>query len=81
MTAIILFVLESCDEDIVKAVNEVVKLKGGLAVSSEERLRHFSLKIAGIMSDQSCEECCLCDMRTLTQRVKVIWGVNCQHRL
>lgn len=44
-----------CDEDILKAINEIVKLKGGMAVSSEGKIMSLQLKIAGIMSDQSCE--------------------------
>ena len=43
------------DEDIIKAINEIVKLKGGLAVSYDGKLSSIQLKIAGIMSDQSCE--------------------------
>ena len=45
----------TCDEDIIKAINEIVRLKGGLAVSSGEKIMSLQLKIAGIMSEQSCE--------------------------
>ena len=45
----------ACDEDIVKAVNEIVKLKGGLAVSVDGNIFSIQLKIAGIMSDQPCD--------------------------
>ncbi len=44
------------DEDIVSAVNEIVRLKGGLAVSSGGEIWSLPLEIAGIMSDRSCEE-------------------------
>lgn len=44
------------DEDILSAVNEIVKLKGGLAVSDEGRINSLQLNIAGIMSDRSCDE-------------------------
>jgi len=44
------------DEDIVYAVNEIVKLKGGLSVSYGGKISSLKLNIAGIMSDHSCEE-------------------------
>ncbi len=59
----------SCDEDIVTAVNEVVKLRGGLAVSVKGKVTSMQLKIAGIMSDQSCENVAA-EYEALTQRVK-----------
>ena len=40
------------DEDIVNAVNEVVRMKGGLAVANREKISSFPLQIAGIMSDE-----------------------------
>jgi adenine deaminase len=43
------------DEDIVTAINEIVNLKGGLAVSDKGDVSSLQLKIAGIMSDRSCE--------------------------
>ena len=43
------------NEDIVKSINEVVRLKGGLAVSSENSIESIKLDIAGIMSTRSCE--------------------------
>ena len=43
------------DEDIVKSINEIVRLKGGLAVSSENSIESIKLDIAGIMSTRSCE--------------------------
>lgn len=45
----------SNDEDIVQAINEIVKLRGGLSVSSAGKISSLQLKIAGIMSEQSCE--------------------------
>jgi adenine deaminase len=43
------------DADIVKAINEIVRLKGGLSVSSEKSVESIKLDIAGIMSTRSCE--------------------------
>lgn len=44
------------DEDLLAAVNEVVKMKGGLAVSSSGSINSLQLDIAGIMSTKSCQE-------------------------
>jgi adenine deaminase len=44
------------DGDIVDAVNEIVRIKGGLSVSSNGKISSLKLEIAGIMSDHSCEE-------------------------
>jgi adenine deaminase len=44
------------DTDIVSAVNEIVKLQGGLSVSSAGKISSLKLNIGGIMSDNSCEE-------------------------
>jgi adenine deaminase len=44
------------DNDIVDAVNEIVKMKGGLAVSSGGKVNSFPLNIAGIMSTRTCPE-------------------------
>jgi len=44
------------DEDIVSAVNEVVRMKGGLAVSSGGKSYTMNLDIAGIMTNRTCEE-------------------------
>jgi adenine deaminase len=43
------------DDDIVNAVNEIVSLKGGLAVCDRGEVSSLQLKIAGIMSDRPCE--------------------------
>lgn len=44
------------DDDILAAVNEIVKLKGGLAVSDDGKVVSLQLNIAGIMSTRSCDE-------------------------
>lgn len=44
------------DTDIVRSVNEVVKLKGGLAVSAGEKSESLKLNIGGIMTTRPCEE-------------------------
>ena len=44
------------DRDITIAVNEIVNHKGGLAVSSCEKVISLPLNIGGIMTTQSCEE-------------------------
>jgi len=61
------------DEDIVSAVNEIIRLQGGLAVSSGEKISSLRLSIAGIMSDNSCEEVAA-DYEALTQKVKSMGG-------
>jgi adenine deaminase len=43
------------DTDIVNAVNEIVKKKGGLAVSEDEKAYSLPLPVAGIMSDLPVE--------------------------
>jgi adenine deaminase len=44
------------DSDIIKAMNEIISLKGGLAVSMEGTLKSIQLNIAGIMTTRSCED-------------------------
>jgi adenine deaminase len=44
------------DFDIVEAVNEVIRCKGGLAVADDDELDSMELKIGGIMSDKSCQD-------------------------
>lgn len=44
------------DEDITDAINELVRLKGGLAVADGGKVRSMQLNIGGIMSDRSCDE-------------------------
>jgi adenine deaminase len=43
------------DRDIVKAINEVVRLRGGLAVSGNGNVESLQLDIGGIMSTKTCE--------------------------
>ncbi len=43
------------DDDIINAINEIVRLKGGLSVSSDGRVNSLPLPVAGIMSDQPVE--------------------------
>ena len=44
------------DFDIVAAINEVVRCKGGLAVSDCDNIDSMELKIGGIMSDRNCKD-------------------------
>jgi adenine deaminase len=44
------------DSDIVNSINEIVSMKGGLAVSDHETLKSVQLNIGGIMTTRSCEE-------------------------
>ncbi len=44
------------DEDIVTAINEIIKLKGGLAVSKASTTDSLKLDVAGIMSTSQCGE-------------------------
>jgi adenine deaminase len=44
------------DSDIISAINEVVRLRGGLAVSDNGKVSSFQLNIGGIMSTRSCME-------------------------
>jgi adenine deaminase len=43
------------DHDIESAINEIIKLKGGLCVADSKNLDSMQLNIAGIMSDQPCD--------------------------
>jgi len=44
------------DKDIVRAVNEIVRQKGGLAVSSEGKVNSLQLNIGGIMTNRLCDD-------------------------
>ncbi len=44
------------DNDIVNAINEIVRIKGGLAVSDDGYLKSLQLDIGGIMTTRLCEE-------------------------
>jgi adenine deaminase len=57
------------DKDIVSAVNEIVKMKGGLSVSDNTKIASLKLDIAGIMSSCSCEEVAA-GYLNLTEQVK-----------
>jgi adenine deaminase len=43
------------DEDIVRAINEIIRLKGGLAVSDQNMISSLQLDIAGLMSSRQIE--------------------------
>jgi adenine deaminase len=57
------------DHDIIEAVNEIVRIKGGLAVSSGGKILSLRLNIGGIMSSRSCKEIAH-DYETLNNKVK-----------
>ena len=44
------------DNDIVEAINAIVKMKGGLAVSCDNSVSTLKLNIGGIMTSDSCTE-------------------------
>jgi adenine deaminase len=44
------------DKDIASSINEIVRLHGGLAVSSGKAVESLQLNIGGIMTTRSCEE-------------------------
>ena len=44
------------DSDIVKSINEIVKMKGGLAISYEGKVKSLQLNIGGIMTTRSCAD-------------------------
>lgn len=44
------------DEEIVKCINRIVKLEGGLAASAGDKMKSLQLNIAGIMTTRSCGE-------------------------
>ncbi len=62
------------DEDIVKAVNEIVMHKGGLAVSSDGKICSLKLDIAGIMTTRTCDEVAR-EYEKLNEMVK---AMNCK---
>lgn len=57
------------DIDIKDAVNEIVRMKGGLAVSSGGKTESIQLNIAGIMTTRSCDEVAY-DYEKLNEAVK-----------
>jgi adenine deaminase len=44
------------DSDIVNSINEIVRLKGGLAVCKGDSIKSVGLNIGGIMTSRSCDE-------------------------
>jgi adenine deaminase len=44
------------DKDIVSSINEIVRLKGGLAVSDRGNIKSIKLNIGGIMTNRSCDK-------------------------
>jgi len=44
------------DRDIVRSINEIVRLKGGLAISNGGKVKSLQLNIGGIMTTRSCED-------------------------
>ena len=44
------------DSDIIAAINDIINLKGGLAVSSDGTVNSVQLNIGGIMTTRSCDE-------------------------
>jgi adenine deaminase len=44
------------DKDIVNSINEIVRLKGGLAVSQGGTIESLQLNIGGIMTTRSCDD-------------------------
>jgi len=44
------------DQDLMLAINELIKEKGGLVVNEESKLHSLSLPIGGIISDKSGRE-------------------------
>ncbi len=44
------------DGDIVAAINEIIRIRGGLSVSREGRISSLHLPVAGIMSDRPVSE-------------------------
>jgi adenine deaminase len=47
------------DDDIVKVINEIVRMKGGMSVSFDNKLLSVPLAIGGIMSDKKVSEIAL----------------------
>jgi len=62
------------DSDIVNAVNEIIRMKGGLAITSGKKLKSLQLNIAGIMTTRTCEEVAD-DYENLNELVK---SLGCQ---
>ena len=59
------------DLDIVNSINEIVRLKGGLAVSNDGIVKSLQLNIGGIMTTSTCDEIAY-DYDSLNQLVSSI---------
>ena len=59
------------DEDIAGAMNEIIKRKGGLAVSAGEETASLELNIGGIMTTRSCEDVAQ-DYNRMNELVKLL---------
>jgi adenine deaminase len=57
------------DEDITAAINEIIRLKGGLAVVKGSGIDSIQLNIAGIMTTRTCDEVAG-DYERLNEKVK-----------
>ncbi len=57
------------DDDIVNAVNEIVRLKGGLSVADAGDIESLALPVAGIMSDKPLKQVAKL-YQTLTEKAK-----------
>jgi adenine deaminase len=44
------------DKDIVSSINEIIKLQGGLSVSSGKKINSLQLNIGGIVTTRTCKE-------------------------
>ncbi|MCK4662669.1 MAG: adenine deaminase [Bacteroidales bacterium] len=43
------------DKDIIKAINKIIELKGGIVACNKNEIEFLKLNVAGIMSNSSCE--------------------------
>ena len=43
------------DKDIVRVINRIIELKGGIAVTENEKTSALSLDLAGLMTDKDCD--------------------------
>ena len=57
------------DKDIVNSINEIIRIRGGLAVASSDTLLSLRLNIGGIMTTRSCDEVAN-DYQKLNEMVK-----------
>jgi len=57
------------DDEIVKCINRIVELEGGLVASAGDKMESLQLNIAGIMTTRSCEEIAI-DYESLNRMVQ-----------